>query len=301
MDIQNLITSNRKGIILAGGRGSRLYPLTNVVSKQLMPIYDKPMIYYPLSVLMMANIKDYLIICNPWDIENFKALLGNGKEWGITIQYAIQDEPNGIAEALLIGEDFLKGSPVALILGDNLFYGENLIKKLNSSIEDSNATIFAYAVNDPKRYGVVSFDKDFNAIKIEEKPSNPASIYAVSGLYFYDKDAVNFAKSLVRSKRGELEITDLNNIYLDLNRLKVQVLDRGTAWLDTGTFESLQEASLFIKTIENRQGLKIGCPEEIAWRMGWINNNELMSSIKKYKENEYGKYLKDLIYKKNMF
>ena len=295
MDVQNPITSNRKGIILAGGRGSRLYPLTNVVSKQLMPIYDKPMIYYPLSVLMMANIKDYLIICNPWDIENFKALLGNGEEWGITIQYAIQDEPNGIAEALLIGEDFLKGSPVALILGDNLFYGENLIEKLNNSIEESNATIFAYAVNDPKRYGVVSFDKEFNAIKIEEKPSNPASIYAVSGLYFYDKDAVNFAKSLVRSNRGELEITDLNNIYLDLNRLKVQVLDRGTAWLDTGTFDSLLEAGIFVKTLEKRQALRIGYPEEIAWNKKWINDEEFIQLANKLKSSDYGRYLNSLI------
>lgn len=283
--------SNRKGIILAGGLGKRLFPLTKAISKQLMPIYNKPMIYYPLSILMLTQIKEYLIICNPWDLDSFRNLLKDGKDWGIDIKYAIQEKPNGIAEAFLIGESFIKENSVALILGDNLFYGQNLTTQLSKANSEKNATIFAYAVNDPERYGVVNFDSKFNALKIEEKPNNPSSNFAVSGLYFYDNEVLNIAKSLIPSKRGELEITDINNYYLKRKKLKVQVLGRGTAWLDTGTFDSLLEASLFIKTLEERQSLKIGYPEEISLRNGWISKEKFIQLGDQLKCSEYGKYL----------
>ena len=285
----------RKGIILAGGNGSRLGPLTQGLSKQLMPIYDKPMIFYPISTLMLSGIKDILIICKLLDIDNFKRLLGDGKDWGISIKYKIQEKPEGIAQAFLIAEDFINGFDSALILGDNLFYGQNLIKLLkNAGQRKSGATIFAYNVNDPKRFGIVNFDKEFNALRIEEKPKNPKSSFAVTGLYFYDQDVVDIAKTLKPSSRGELEITDLNNYYLQHKKLKVEVFSRGVAWLDAGTVDSLIDAGSFIKTIEQRQGLKVSCPEEIAWRSGWINNEQLKTNAKKLKESSYGKYLMNL-------
>ena len=289
------MVKSRRGIILAGGNGSRLGPLTKGLSKQLMPIYDKPMIYYPISTLMLSGIKDILIICKLLDLENFKRLLGDGKNWGISIKYKIQEKPEGIAQAFLIAEDFINGFESALILGDNLFYGQNLIKLLkNAGQRESGATIFAYNVNDPKRFGIVNFDKDFNALTIEEKPKNPKSSFAVTGLYFYDQDVVEIAKTLKPSSRGELEITDLNNYYLKHKKLKVEVFSRGVAWLDAGTIDSLVDAGSFIKTIEQRQGLKVSCPEEIAWRSGWINNEQLKANAKKLKESSYGKYLMNL-------
>ena len=293
MDIANP-KINRKAIILAGGLGKRLSPITRGISKQLLPIYNKPMIYYPLSILMLTQIKEYLIICNPWDLENFRSLLNDGKDWGIDIKYAIQEKPNGIAEAFLIGESFIKNSPVALILGDNLFYGQNLTSQLRKANCSENSTIFAYAVNDPERYGVVNFDKKFNALKIEEKPKKPKSNFAIAGLYFYDNQVTKIARNLVPSQRGELEITDINNYYLNMKKLKVELLGRGTAWLDTGTFDSLLDASLFIKTLEERQSLKIGYPEEISLRNGWINKEKFIQLSNQLKYSEYGKYLIDL-------
>ena len=285
----------RKGIILAGGNGSRLGPLTNGISKQLMPIYDKPMIYYPISTLMLSGISEILIICKEIDLHNFKRLLGDGKNWGISINYEIQNEPKGIAQAFLIAENFLNGSNSALVLGDNLFYGQNLINTLKSaSQKKSGATIFAYNVGDPERFGIVSFDKDFNALNIEEKPKYPKSNYAVTGLYFYDNKVVEYAKTIKPSKRGEFEITDLNNCYLKDKKLKVEIFSRGVAWLDAGTFDSLIDAGSFIKTIEQRQGLKVSCPEEIAWRSGWINNQILRKNAQKYRNSSYGKYLLNL-------
>jgi len=293
-DYNNLNSIKRKGIILAGGSGSRLSPLTSVVSKQLMPIYNKPMIYYPISTLMSFGIREILLICRPRDIDLFKELIGSGNQWGINIQYAIQSKPEGIAQAFIIGSSFIKNDTVALILGDNLFYGENLNSQLINACKNNGATLFAYAVNDPERYGVVTLDQNFNAIKITEKPKKPESNYAISGLYFYDNDVIEIAKSLKPSQRGELEITDINNFYLKQKKLKVEILNRGAAWLDTGTFDSLIDAGLFIKTIENRQALKVGIPEEIAWNNGWITLKQLKLIGTKYSKNEYGKYLINL-------
>lgn len=291
----------RKGIILAGGSGSRLRPLTLATSKQLMPVYDKPMIYYPLSTLMLSGIKEILIICNPHEIDSFKKLLKNGSQWGISISYEIQPKPEGLAQSFIIGESFINNSPTALILGDNLFYGHDLVSKLKKAYEDNEfSTIFSYSVKDPERYGVVNFDNNFRAISIEEKPIKPINNQIVTGLYFYDKNAVEYAKTLKPSERGELEITDLNNIYLEKKRLKVEPLGRGYAWFDTGTFDSLQEAGEFIRTIENRQFLKISCPEEIAWRSGWINDNKLEDLSKNLIKSNYGEYLLKILEEKNV-
>ena len=294
-NLLNFKNPKRKGIILAGGNGSRLFPISNVISKQLLPIYNKPMIYYPISTLMSFGVRDILLICTPRDINLFKDLIKDGKQWGINIEYAVQKKPEGIAQALIIGSSFIKNESVALILGDNLFYGENLDTQLNIACKNKGATLFAYAVNDPKRYGVVSFDKYLNALKIIEKPENPESNYAISGLYFYDNDVIEIAKSLKPSKRGELEITDINNHYLNIKKLKVEILRQGAAWLDTGTFDSLIDAGLFIKTLENRQALKVGYPEEIAFNNGWITIKELQSIGEKYGNNDYGKYLINLV------
>ena len=285
-----------KGIILAGGSGTRLYPATKTVCKQLLPVYDKPMIYYPLSVLMLAGIKEILIISTPADIVHFKDLLGDGKQLGIEISYKIQHKPNGLAEAFILGENFINSKPVSLILGDNIFYGSKLAQIVQNSAKiTTGATVFGYNVKDPERYGVVDFDKSGKVLSIEEKPEHPKSNYAVVGLYFYDENVVEFAKSLIPSKRGELEITDLNRIYLEKNLLSVQLLDRGFAWLDTGTFDSLADATLFIKAIEDRQGLKIGCIEEVAWRMNYIDNEQLMKLANDLIKSGYGIYLKNLL------
>lgn len=292
----------RKGIILAGGKGTRLRPITFGVCKQLLPIYNKPSIFYPLTTLMLSGIREFLIIVNPEDLNSFKSLLGNGEHIGISISYKIQKNPDGIAQAFTIGEEFIGNSCVALILGDNFFYGNSLPNILvKASKQKEGATIFASEVIDPERYGVVDFNKDFKVRSIIEKPKNPKTNFAITGLYFYDNKVVEYSKLLKPSKRGELEITDLNMIYLKNEKLEVNLFGRAIIWHDTGTFDSLFETASLIKSIENKQRSRIGCPEEIAWRMGWINNDELMSSIKKYKENEYGKYLKDLIYKENMF
>ena len=279
----------KKGIILAGGSGTRLYPLTKVVSKQLMPVYDKPMVYYPLSVLMLAGIRDILVITTPHDAENFSALLGDGSQWGLSISYAVQDKPAGLAEALLIGEDFLNGESGALILGDNIFYGYGLSGMLQRAVQmDKGATVFAYYVTDPERYGVVDFDKNHHAVSLEEKPAHPRSHYAVTGLYFYDNTAVEKAKTLQPSARGAL---DLNKLYLEEGMLHVETMSRGYAWLDTGTHESLLQAASFVETIRARQGLKICCPEEIAYYLGYISGAELEALAKPLMKNEYGLYL----------
>lgn len=280
-----------KGIILAGGSGTRLYPITMAISKQLMPIYDKPMIYYPLSVLMMAGIQDILIISTPEDLPNFKKLLGSGNHLGLNFSYQIQEVPNGLAQAFVLGEQFIGNDSASLILGDNIFYGSGMSKQLQSIQNPAGGEIFAYHVNDPERYGVVDFDGQMNALSIEEKPAKPKSNYAVPGLYFYNNDVVEIAKSLKPSPRGEYEITDINKVYLEQNRLKVNVLDRGTAWLDTGTFASLMQASQFVQVIEERQGLKIGCIEEIAYRMGFITKEELVKIAEPLLKSGYGNYL----------
>ncbi len=286
-----------KGIILAGGSGTRLYPITMGISKQLMPIYDKPMIYYPLSTLMLAGIKDILIITTPDDQDQFIRLLGDGSQWGCNISYAKQEVPNGLAQAFVIGDTFIGNDSAALVLGDNIFYGSGFSKMLQDASDPSGAVIFAYPVSDPERYGVVEFDSDFNALSIEEKPVNPKSNFAVPGLYFYNNEVVNIAKNIQPSPRGEYEITDVNRVYMENKKLKVVTLNRGFAWLDTGTFDSLSDASEYVRVVEKRQGLKIGSPEEIAWRMGFISTEQLEKLAANLHKSGYGIYLNRLIHK----
>ena len=287
---------DRRGIILAGGSGTRLHPLTSTVSKQLMPVYDKPMIYYPLATLMLSGIRDVLVITTPRDQQAFADLLGNGHQWGVDIRYAVQPSPDGLAQAFILGADFIGDAPAALVLGDNIFYGGGLTQKLrHAAAQESGASVFAYYVQDPERYGVVEFNSDGKAIGIEEKPEQPRSQYAVTGLYFYDNDVVDIARQIKPSPRGELEITDVNRVYLERGDLAVEVMSRGTAWLDTGTHNSLLDAANFIRVVEERQGLKVACPEEIAFRMGYINQEQLLALAKPLAKSGYGVYLEGLL------
>ena len=289
----------RKGIILAGGSGTRLYPVTQSISKQLLPVYDKPMIYYPLSTLMLAGIQDILIISTPDDTPRFESLLGDGNQWGLNISYKVQPSPDGLAQAFILGDTFIGNDLSALVLGDNIFYGHDFNELLGNAMQRENgATVFAYHVHDPERYGVAEFDSTNKVLSLEEKPLKPKSNYAVTGLYFYDKDVVEMAKSLKPSARGELEITDLNHLYLEKEKLNVEIMGRGYAWLDTGTHDSLLEASQFIATLENRQGLKVSCPEEISYRQGWINANQLEKLAAPLSKNGYGQYLKKVLQEK---
>ena len=289
----------RKGIILAGGSGTRLYPVTQSISKQLLPVYDKPMIYYPLSTLMLAGIQDILIISTPDDTPRFESLLGDGTQWGLNISYKVQHSPDGLAQAFILGDSFIGNDLSALVLGDNIFYGHDFNELLGNAMQrDDGATVFAYHVHDPERYGVAEFDRTNKVLSLEEKPKNPKSNYAVTGLYFYDKDVVAMAKSLKPSARGELEITDLNRLYLDKEKLNVEIMGRGYAWLDTGTHDSLLEASQFIATLENRQGLKVSCPEEISYRQGWINASQLEKLAAPLSKNGYGQYLQRVLKEK---
>ncbi len=286
----------RKGIILAGGAGTRLYPITHAISKQLLPVFDKPMIYYPLATLMLAGIREILIISTPRDLPLFRAMLGDGSSWGLELSYAQQDHPGGIAEAFVVGRDFIGSNPSALILGDNIFYGHDLHEMLTATADENDgATIFAYHVKDPERYGIAEFDVNGSVLSIEEKPATPRSNYAVTGIYFYDEHVIEMAQSLKPSSRGELEITDLNKLYLANKKLSVKVMGRGYAWLDTGTHESLLEAAQYIATLEHRQGLKIACPEEIAWRRGWISDEQLMSLADSYGTSPYYEYLRGML------
>ena len=297
--MSTITPKTRKGILLAGGSGTRLHPATLCISKQLLPVFDKPMIYYPLSTLMLAGIRDILIISTPQDTPRFEQLLGDGRKWGLNLSYALQDSPDGLAQAFLIGEEFLDGHPSALVLGDNIFYGHDFQLLLENAMGRSEgASIFAYHVHDPERYGVAEFDQQGRVLSLEEKPTEPKSSYAVTGLYFYDEQAPQLAKQIKPSARGELEITDLNSLYLEQGKLNVEIMGRGYAWLDTGTHESLLDASKFISTLEQRQGLKVSCPEEIAFRQGWINADQLQELAQPLLKNGYGRYLQRIIHEK---